>query len=328
MRCNYYSSRPAPLLLVAGFAAILSASAAADFSFEEDKTHLTLYEDGRPVFVYNFGVVQPSTGIDRAPSPHSAYLHPVYGVRGDVLTGDFPSDHYHQRGIFWGWPEGLIGDRRVDTWSLLGVRQQFEKWLARETTAGKAILGIQNGWILDGDTFPIVREYIQVVTHASESTYRIMDFRLRIENISKESIRFLGAKGKGYGGFNIRLDAEHKPFTFYTDRGEEREDMLRAKTPWAGVTWTNSVTGRDSGTAVFQHRHNPGYPHDGWILRHYGLLGAAWPHKTPFELKSSASFELQYRVVLYGAEVGFAELESLFRDYESEAGNSLGDPNK
>jgi hypothetical protein len=41
------------------------------------------------------------------------YIHPLYGLDGEVLTEDFPADHLHHRGIFWAWHQVWLGDKRV-----------------------------------------------------------------------------------------------------------------------------------------------------------------------------------------------------------------------
>ena len=47
------------------------------------------------------------------------YVHPLYGLDGQVLTEDFPKDHPHHRGIFWAWHQLLIGDKHIsDNWGL------------------------------------------------------------------------------------------------------------------------------------------------------------------------------------------------------------------
>ena len=49
----------------------------------------------------------------------SHYIHPLYGLDGEILTENFPSDHVHQRGIFWSWHQLLVGDKSVgDGWIL------------------------------------------------------------------------------------------------------------------------------------------------------------------------------------------------------------------
>jgi hypothetical protein len=144
------------------FSAVLlcaGATSAADaFRFTEisDKS-LGLFEGGRPVFVYNHGVMPPPAGVpaDRA---RSTYVHPIYGLDGEVLTDDFPKDHYHHRGLFWSWPHVRIGDEHYDLWMLKGIEQRFERWLAREADAAGATLGVENGWYV-GDR-KVMREQV------------------------------------------------------------------------------------------------------------------------------------------------------------------------
>ena len=57
-----------------------------------------VFEGGKPVFVYNHGVMhREGVPLDRA---RSTYIHPLYGLDGEVLTDDFPKDHYHNRARF------------------------------------------------------------------------------------------------------------------------------------------------------------------------------------------------------------------------------------
>src|SRR5215204_623293 len=83
-------------------------SADADFRFTEVTTNsLELREGERPVFVYNHGIIsRQGVPADRA---RSSYIHPLYGLDGEVLTDDFPTDHFHHRGLFWAWPHVKIG---------------------------------------------------------------------------------------------------------------------------------------------------------------------------------------------------------------------------
>ncbi|MGZ8921068.1 MAG: DUF6807 family protein, partial [Limisphaerales bacterium] len=80
-----------------------SAKGADRFFFTNitDKS-LAIYEGRLPVLVYNHGVIhRAGVPTDRA---RSTYIHPLYGLDGEVLTDDFPKDHYHHRGLFWAWP--------------------------------------------------------------------------------------------------------------------------------------------------------------------------------------------------------------------------------
>ena len=91
------------------------AASALRFRFEavSDKS-LGLWEGDRPVLVYNHGVMsKPSV-----PATHqrSSYIHPIYGLDGEVLTDDFPADHLDHRGLYWAWPHIKIGSREFDIW--------------------------------------------------------------------------------------------------------------------------------------------------------------------------------------------------------------------
>ena len=74
------------------------AGAASPFSFREiGTTGLELSESGKPIFVYNHGMML-APGFPEA-MRRSSYLHPVYAPDGTVLTDDFNADHPHHRGI-------------------------------------------------------------------------------------------------------------------------------------------------------------------------------------------------------------------------------------
>ncbi|MFW6125426.1 MAG: DUF6807 family protein, partial [Pirellulales bacterium] len=56
----------------------------------------------KAVLTYNYGNILreelPETEHRRR---RACYIHPVRGLHGEVLTDDFPEDHYHHHGIFW-----------------------------------------------------------------------------------------------------------------------------------------------------------------------------------------------------------------------------------
>src|SRR5512133_1822323 len=119
--------------------------AASTFKFEPvSSTSLGLWENNKPVLVYNHGVIKRE-GVP-ANRYRSTYVHPLYGVDGEVLTDDFPKDHYHHRGLFWAWPHVQVGDQHYDLWMLQGIEQRFVRWLARTNAEGCALLGVENGW--------------------------------------------------------------------------------------------------------------------------------------------------------------------------------------
>ena len=113
-----------------------------------DETSLGLWEGDRPILVYNHGA--RSKKGDPAPKPHSCYIHPIYGLDGEVLTDDFPADHLHHRGLFWAWPHVTVDGRHHDLWMQNGIEPRFDRWGVRQTEQKQALLGVENGWYAGG----------------------------------------------------------------------------------------------------------------------------------------------------------------------------------
>ena len=307
------------LRLAALFVAVMTcATGMAEFAIDETGEQLTIQENGKPVLVYNHGIVEPPPGVDADHYRRSGYIHPLYGVDGEVMTDDFPEDHYHHRGLFWTWPETKVGGVKMDVWTLIGARQKFERWLEKGVTADAVTIGVENGWYFDGDPEAKVRETIHFTVHPAEATHRAIDFTLRFTNVCQEDVVFEGAKDKGYGGFSFRPSAANKPFTFDTAKGISPEDALSYETPWASIRWNKDGASETSGVAMFQHPTNPGFPHPGWIFRHYAFLGVCWPHEQTHVLKPGDHFELKYRLLVHHA-LNPEALPGLFQQYMDNA---------
>lgn len=295
------------------------ATANAEFALDNDGARILITENDTPVLAYNYGIVAPPEGVD-ARYRRSSYIHPLYDLDGGAISQDFPGDHFHHRGVFWTWPNCTVGERPMDVWALDGVRPIFDRWVAREGGA-TAHLAVQNLWRFDEDGATPIREHIDITVQPADGDTRAMDFILRFENIAQAPVTFLGSPvdQKGYGGFCFRPDNVFKPFTFTTAKGVTPEDVLAFETPWADVSWQRFADGPQDGVAIFQHPSNPGYPHKGWIFRHYAFLGASWPHNDAFTLQPGESFELRYRLLVHRASADAADVAGAFAAYTANA---------
>ena len=308
---------------------LFSVWAGAEFALNDDGGSVMVLEDGKAVLTYHYALVTPPEGVD-ARYRRMGYVHPLYGLDGEVMTQDFPGDHFHHRGVFWAWPKTEIGGKLADVWALDGIRQVHEEWVTREAGADSAVLSARNVWVYDdAPDSPKLREHVTITVHPAEKRLRAMDFDLVFENIGTEEVVLRGATDedkkagviKGYGGFCFRPDSERKPMHFTCAKGVQEEDVLRLETPWTDVSFAQEAGKKKvSGVAIFEHPDNPGYPHPGWILRNYGFLGQSWPHTEPYVLAPGAKVELRYRLVVHRGNAKWAKVEKAFERYVQENG--------
>jgi len=281
------------------------------FTFEavSDKS-LKLWEGQQPILVYNHGVMT-STSAPNAKG-RSSYFHPVYGLDGEVLTDDFPKDHVNHRGLHWAWPHIRIDDREVDLWSLRDIRHEFQRWLARETTAKGAVLGIENGWFV-GDK-RVLREKVWTRVHPASSAGRFIDLELTLTPEGRP-ICLWGAEGKSYGGLTLRFGPRTKTI-ITVPSGRSKEDLLVAPLPWADLSGNLKGDETLSGAAVFVSPEHPSYPPT-WMTRDYGLLAVGWPGITPQSLPAGKSISLSYRIWIHRGVPEAAEIQKVYDTYRS-----------
>jgi hypothetical protein len=299
----------------------VTCAAFAEFTIEDDGKALTVLDNGAKVLAYNYALVEPPKGVPER-YRRSCYIHPLYSLDGEVISQDFPLDHFHHRGLHWTWPCCKVGERDMDIWTIVGCHQLFQEWIAREASGTKAEIAVKNGWYFDDlPNDPKVEETVRFTVLPATDTGRCIDFDLTFKNVSAEKVVIRGQLdgNKGYGGFLFRPDAAFKPFTFTSALGVHEKDELKAETPWADCTWKSGPDAPVTGLAIFQHPANPGYPHPGWIFRHYAFLGTSWPHLEGYDLEPGASVELRYRVYIHRGGADEAHVADAFKTYTESA---------
>lgn len=273
---------------------------------------LGVWEGERPVLVYNHGLIDnPAVPAARS---RSAYLHPIYGLDGEVLTDDFPKDHVYHRGLYWAWPHIKIGDEEFDFWSLRGIRTEFQRWLAKEIKPDRAILEAENGWFV-GDKC-VMGEKVQIEVLPATSESRSVNVALTWTPTDRP-VTLSGAPGKSYGGFTFRFGPRSKTF-ITVPSGRAREDLLMTKLPWADFVGDFNKGGRLSGAAVFVHPSHPDYPPT-WMTREYGVLAVGWPGVTPQTIVPGKSVICQYRIWIHRGTPEAAVIQQAYEDYRAPA---------
>ena len=299
------------IVLLASVAPAASPTTQSTFRFEPaGDAAMKLLDGDRLVLVYNHGQI----ANEKAPKarPRGAYVHPIYGLDGEVLTDDFPADHVNHRGLYWAWPHVKVGDAELDSWNVKsGLETRFGKWTAKETCSDRALLGVENGWFA-GDK-QVLREQVLLEVHPATATSRAIDVMLTWTALD-EAVTLRGAEGKSYGGVQIRF-APRKTTVITTPDGRAKDDLVMTKLPWADLS--GDLAGKPeaiSGAALFVHPANRDFPHE-WMTRQYGMLAAGWPGVKPQTIAKNESVTMRYRLWIHRGNPEATEINAAYESY-------------
>ena len=302
------------LLLLAGCATVgIERPQANSLEIHEVEGGFRVIDAGMPALFYQLEATSMEGRHQR-----SNYIHPLYGLDGEVLTEDFPEDHRHHRGVFWTWHQVLIGDIRAgDPW----LAQRFS-WSVEEAR----ILPERNGLFLRQRWFspdyvegrePIAEETVELVVHPANATVRMIDFDIRLSAMQKD-VRVGGSEDdKGYGGFSLRVKMV-PDLRFAAAAGT----VAPARVPLDAGSWVDFSAdfggrGSPSGVAILVHPASAGYPQP-WILRSPAtpsMQNPVWPGPDPVPLPADGHVRLRYRLVVHrgtAADVDLAAMAEAF----------------
>lgn len=291
------------------------------FSFQpENKNTLTLLEGRRPVLAYNHGVITAKhVPKNEGRRRRAAYVHPIWGLDGEVLTDDFPRDHYHHHGLFWSWPHVSIGGKHYDIWMGVNIRHKFVKWLDRRAGPLAGELGVENGWFVGERKVMIERVWLRVFKADDKS--QAIDVHLTWIPVDRP-VSLLGAAGKSYGGLTMRynIGPKNKP-TITVPKGVTKEDLKVARLPWSDMTAFFPKAGEEisksttrSGATLMISPDHPDYPPT-WLTRHYGILCVGWPGVKSKTFPAGKPFSLSYRVRIHKGTLDVKQLDTAYEDY-------------
>ncbi len=279
-------------------------SAEKRFSLTEADGGLSLSERGKPVFVYRHKE-QLAAGVPEK-YRRATYIHPLYDLRGTVISDDFPKDHVHHRGLSWTWAHVGVGGEVYDLWACEGVRQVFEKWLAQETGPVCATIGVKNAWWTAQKK--IMDEWVWIRAFGTNEYGRAIDVLLTLKAL--EPIDLSGRKEKGYSGFGLRY-GPRRTTIITTPQGKETADSDLKPLPWADETGNFGGSTSLSGAAIFEHESNPHFP-AGWCLRHYGFIGVSWPGVEVIHLEPGKTLTLRFRVWVHDGDAQAGKVQEAY----------------
>ncbi len=227
--------------------------------------------------------------------PRSDYIHPLYGLEGEMLTRDWPDGgHPHHRGIFWAWPEVEYKSQRADIYALQRVFARPTGNIKYTSGSVYAEIDAENLWMWE-DNEAIVNEHAIIRVYHSTTDTRIIDLTIKLLAL-KDSVTIATRFTNSYGGLNIRMQTpEKQDISYFTDKADSKP--LRAWSDFNGIFEGTKTT---SGLMVLQHHDNPEYPGE-W--RDYP--GLAWVQptfptpETRYSISKTEPLVLRFRLIIH-----------------------------
>jgi len=227
--------------------------------------------------------------------PRSDYIHPLYGLEGEMLTNDWPDGgHPHHRGIFWAWPEVKYGEQLGDIYALQRVFARPTGKVRYTNGPDYAEVDAENLWMWEEKT-AIVRENAVIRVYPAGPDHRIIDLSIKLLAL-EDNVTLATRFTNSYGGLNIRMQSpEEQDISYFTDEADS--EPRRAWSDFSGIFEGNESK---SGLMVIQHKDNPEYPGE-W--RDYPTLAWVQPtFPTPesrYPLSKTEALVLRYRLIIH-----------------------------
>lgn len=290
-----------------------SCSHKSPFSFNSSDQGIELLENSAPVFFYQ-----------KAPKSLTGqyvcnnYLHPVYGLNGEILTEEFPPDHPYHRGIFWTWHQ-LYADTVSlgDGWINEGISQEVVN-ARTEKGSDNARLILDVVWksatFMPGE--PFLSEHTTITVHKKEDNLRKIDFRIVLQPLI-DGFRLGGsADEKGYGGLCARIRLPDNIIFTSQNRQVTPQEMQIKAGPW--MDFSGSFGGQElSGLAILCHPTDPEFP-EPWILRQKGSMqNIVFPGRQLRGIPKEGPVVLNYRIIIHEGDAASLDLQKLQVEYEA-----------
>jgi hypothetical protein len=210
---------------------------------------------------YNFKTVYPPAGIDEA-YKRSAFIHPLWSPKGQVLTRIQPPDHYHHYGIWNPWTRLLYKGDTLDLWNLNEKKgtvrfAEFVDEQAGNVFAAYSALHEHVAFLKSGDEVMLNEIQTVRIYTPTHSDYYIADITIDIKCATDSPVRLLEYR---YGGLGWRTTEQwtNENSSVLTDQGHTRKDADGSRAKWCLVQ--GQVDNANAGILMMSSPENYNHP--------------------------------------------------------------------
>lgn len=294
------------------FSAVFGFSAIAQIKMEKADDGILFTENKENVLFYQ---IQPKN-ID-GKFERCNYIHPLWGVKGTVLTEDFPADHLHHRGVFWAWHQVWIGDQRIgDPWEIVDFEQEVTEveFMAQKNGTGLLKTEVDwksKKWKKQGVKVPYLKENTTITIHPKSDNYRKIDFEIQLLAL-EENLTIGGSKDvKGYSGFSIRMVLPNDVLFTGIEGDVEPKNTAVKSAGYINISGSVLDNKEHGGVVIVDNSANPEYPQK-WILRKQrSMQNAAYPGNKVVQVSTTEPLVLKYSLLVYSGKLSNKKIQRI-----------------
>ncbi len=148
-----------------------------DFTTVKTDDGIEILENGKKVLFYQKRPKSLDGKYERA-----GYVHPLYSLKGKVLTEDLPEDHPYHRGIFWAWHQIILKNKKIaDGWTCENISWEPVKLkiIKKEEFVMLQSEMLWKSVLQHNKSTGIVKENTKITVHKSTREYRAIDFHFQ-----------------------------------------------------------------------------------------------------------------------------------------------------
>ncbi len=281
--------------------------------FKEEKDGMLLLEDDQPRYFY-----QSLTKSKNGQYPRANYVHPLYGLQGEILTEDFPDDHLHHRGIFWSWHQLYAEGIRIgDPWLSEGICWDVQN-INTEVKGDLAKLKSEIIWRENSSEKAILKENLLITYKRINKDVYTLTFEIQLTALV-DGIAIGGSEDeKGYGGFSPRIKLPEDVIFNSTSGKVEPHNLPVQAGPWMNLTGKfDPSSSKTSGIVIMGEPDElPNY--QGWILRSANSMqNMAFPGRNPVSIEKGESINFRNQILVH-RNLNIKKVEEYYQEFSGK----------
>lgn len=286
---------------------------------------LILKAGSRNLLRYQYERLNPPQGIDPI-FGRSAFIHPLWSPKGQVLTRIQPPDHYHHYGLWNPWTHVLFEGDTVDFWNL-NARQgtvrfgDFISIITGHLFAEYAALHEHVVTPREGPEKIALSELQTVRVYApTDGDHYIADITVQM-NCPLKPVRLLEYR---YGGMGWRATEQwtKENSRVLTSEGKARPEADGSKARWCIVE--GAVDGENTGAVMMSYPSNYNHPEPLriWPENANGNRGDVFANFSPtkdmdWPLEPGRNYVLKYRFIVFNGTFTGEKAEAAWHYFAS-----------